>query len=77
MKKKDKEQVDMKIFRDALNKLVNDDKITFGFYNNLLLKLDLLQICYNKTNNTLELEFRDMTGEHLKELRKIMDKNSY
>lgn len=75
MKKKDEEQIDMKIFRDILNQLINDDKIKFSFYNNSLLKLDLLQICYNKINNTLELEFIDVMGEHIKELRKIMDKN--
>lgn len=38
MKKKDEEQIDMKIFRDILNKLINDDKIKFSFYNNSLLK---------------------------------------
>lgn len=74
MKNKDEEQMDMKIFRDILNKLINDDMVKFKFYNNSLLKLDLLQICYNKTNNTLELEFRDIMGEHLKELREIMNR---
>jgi hypothetical protein len=73
MKKKDEEQINMKIFRDILNKLINDDRVKFKFYNNSLLKLDLLQICYNKTNNTLELKFRDIMGEHLKELREIMN----
>lgn len=74
MKKKDEEQMDMKIFKDILNKLINDDRVKFKFYNNSLLKLDLLQICYNKTNNTLELEFRDIMGEHLKEFREIMNR---
>ena len=55
MKKKDEEQINMKIFRDILNKLINDDRVKFKFYNNLLLDLDLLQICYNKTNDTIEL----------------------
>ena len=73
MKKKDEEQINMKIFRDILNKLINDDRVKFKFYNNSLLTLDLLQICYNKTNNTLEVEFRDIMGEHLKELREIMN----
>lgn len=74
MKKKDEEKIDMKIFRDILNKLINDDKIKFSFYNNSLLKLDLLQICHNKINNTLELEFRDIMGEHLEELKKVLGK---
>ena len=58
MKRKNEEEIDINIFRDLLNRLINDNKITFGFYNNSLL--DLLQICYNKTNDTIELEFRDV-----------------
>ena len=58
MKLKNEEEIDMNIFRDLLNRLINDNKITFNFYNNSLLDLDLLQICYNKTNDTIELEFR-------------------
>ena len=53
MKRENEEEIDMKIFRDLLNRLINDNKITFSFYNNLLLDLDLLQICYNKTNDTI------------------------
>ena len=68
---KNRKEIDMKIFRDLLNKLINDNKITFSFYNNSLLDLNLLQICYNKTNNTIELEFRDIMGEYLEELRKF------
>lgn len=67
MKKKDEEQIDMKIFKDTLNKLINDDRVKFRFYNNSLLKLDLLQICYNRANNTLELEFRNVMEEYLEE----------
>ena len=74
MKLKNEEEIDMNIFRDLLNRLINDNKITFNFYNNSLLDLDLLQICYNKTNDTIELEFRDVLGEHLEELKEIMDK---
>lgn len=74
MKMKNEEEIDMNIFRDLLNRLINDNKITFNFYNNSLLDLDLLQICYNKTNDTLELEFRDVMGEYLEELKEIMDK---
>ena len=74
MKAKNKEELDIKSFRDVLNKLIKEDKVNFRFYNNSLLKLDLLQICYNKIKDTLELEFRDIMGEHLKELREIMNK---
>ena len=66
------EEIDMNIFRDLLNRLINDNKITFSFYNNSLL--DLLQICYNKTNDTIELEFRDVMGEYLEQLKKIIKK---
>ena len=74
MKMKNEEEIDMNIFRDLLNRLINDNKITFSFYNKSLLDLDLLQICYNKTNDTIELEFRDVLEEHLEELKEIMDK---
>ena len=58
---------------DMPQEIINDDRVKFKFYNNSLLKLDLLQICHNKINNTLELEFRDVMGEHLEELREIME----
>ena len=74
MKMKNEEEIDMNIFRDLLNRLINDNKITFSFYNKSLLDLDLLQICYNKTKDTIELEFRDVLEEHLEELKEIMDK---
>ena len=74
MKRENEEEINMEIFRDLLNRLINDNKITFSFYNNSLLDLDLFQICYNKTNDTIELEFRDVMGEHLEELKEIMSK---
>ncbi len=74
MKEKDKEEINMNIFRDVLNKLIKDEKIKFSFYNNSLLDLELLQVCYDESKNALELEFRDVMGEHLKELRDIMDR---
>lgn len=74
MKKKNEEETNMEIFRDLLNELLNDNKITFSFYNNSLLELELLQVCYDESKNALELEFRDVMGEHLKELRDIMDR---
>lgn len=44
MKMKNEEEIDMKVFRDLLNRLINDNKITFSFYNISLLDLNLLQI---------------------------------
>jgi len=74
MKEKNIEELDMKTYGEILNKLIKEHKITFSFYNNSLLELDLLQICYNKSKNILEIEFRDVMGEYLKELREIMEK---
>lgn len=59
-------------FQRYIKKLINDDRVKFKFYNNSLLDLDLLQICYNKTNDTIELEFIDVMGEYLEELKKIL-----
>lgn len=73
MKRENEEEINMEIFRELLNRLINDNKITFSFYNNSLLDLDLLQICYNKTNDTIELEFRDVMREYLEELRKFAE----
>ena len=74
MKRENEEEINMEIFRELLNRLINDNKIAFSFYNNSLLDLDLLQICYNKTNCTKELEFRDVMGEYLNQLKEIMGK---
>lgn len=73
MKRENEEEINMEIFRELLNRLINDNKIAFSFYNNSLLDLDLLQICYNKTNDTIELEFRDVMREYLEELRKFAE----
>ncbi len=73
MKRENEEEINMEIFRELLNRLINDNKITFSFYNNSLLDLDLLQICYNKTNDTIELEFRDVMREYSEELRKFAE----
>lgn len=73
MKRENEEEINMEIFRELLNRLINDNKITFSFYNNSLLDIDLLQICYNKTNDTIELEFRNVMREYLEELRKFAE----
>lgn len=74
MKKENKEELNMRNVSNLLTKLINDKKVRFKFYNNSFLKLDLLQICYNKNKEILELEFRDVMGEYLKELKEIVDK---
>ena len=73
MKKRNKTESDMKLFSDTMNQLIREKKIEFGFYDNKLIKLELLQICYDKSKDRLEIEFRDVVGEQLKELEKILN----
>ena len=47
--------------------------IEFGFYDNKLIKLELLQICYDKSKDRLEIEFRDVIGDYLSELKEATD----
>lgn len=68
MKKSNKTETDMKIFSDTMNQLIREKKIEFGFYDNKLIKLELLQICYDKSKDRLEIEFRDVVGEYLREM---------
>ena len=74
MKKSNKIETDMKIFSDTMNQLIREKKIEFGFYDNKLIKLELLQICYDKSKDRLEIEFRDVVGEYLRELRKMKER---
>lgn len=74
MKKSNKIEKDMKIFSDTMNQLIREKKIEFGFYDNKLIKLELLQICYDMSKDRLEIEFRDVVGEYLRELRKMKER---
>lgn len=74
MKKNNKAEIDMKLFSDTMNQLIRERKIEFKFYDNKLIKLELLQICYNKSKDRLEIEFRDVIGEYLSELKEATDK---
>lgn len=74
MKKENEEELNMRNVSNLLTKLINEKKVRFKFYNNSLLELDLLQVCYNKSKDILELEFRDVMGEYLNELKEIMGK---
>lgn len=73
MRKNKKDDIDIKSYLSTLERLIKEDKIKFSFYNNSLLNLDLLQIYYNKYNDKIEMEFRDVMGEHLDELKNIMN----
>lgn len=74
MKKSNKTETNMKIFSDTMNQLIREKKIEFGFYDNKLIKLELLQICYDKSKDRLEIEFRDVVGEYLRELREMEER---
>ena len=76
MKIKNNEDISMTTFQNTLTKLINDNKITFSFYNNSLLKLDAIQICYNKKNNTIEIQFRNVISEYLDELKELVNQNT-
>ena len=71
MKKSNKTEKDMKIFSDTMNQLIREKKIEFGFYDNKLIKLELFQICYDKSKDRLEIEFRDVIGDYLREWKEV------
>ena len=74
MRKNKKTDIDIKLYLSTLERLIKEDKIKFSFYNNSLLNLDLLQIYYNKHEDRIEMEFRDVMVEHLIELRNLINK---
>lgn len=74
--KNNEEKAEMKKLYKQINKLVKDKKIKFGFYNSSRATLDLLQLCYNKVDNTIEIEFRDVMSEYMEELREIMNRKA-
>lgn len=74
--KNNEEKAEMKKIYKQINKLVKDKKIKFSFYNTSRATLDLLQLCHNKVDNTIEIEFRDVMSEYIEELREIMNKKA-
>lgn len=71
MKKSNKTETDMKIFSDTMNQLIREKKIEFGLYDKQLIKLELLKICYDKNKDKLEIEFRDVMGDYLREWKEV------
>ena len=76
MKEKNNEYISRTTFQNTLTKLINANKITFSFYNNSLLKLDAIQVCYNEKNNTIEFQFINVISEYLDELKKLVNENT-
>lgn len=70
---KSKNNLDMNEIHKLINSLIKEDKLKFRFYNSLD-KLELLQLCHNKVDNTIEFEFRNNMAEYLAEMKNIMNK---
>lgn len=70
---KSKNNFDMKEIYKLINGLIKEDRLKFSFYNGFN-KLELLQLCHNKVDNTIEFEFRNCMAEYLEEMKNIMNK---
>lgn len=66
---------EMKETYKLMNRLIKENKIKFSFYNNNQVPLELLQLCHNKKDDTIELEFRNVMSEYLEELKSIINTN--
>lgn len=55
-----------------LNKIVLENEIKFNFYNNDSTELEILQVCYNKKLDIIELQFRDVIGDRIQELKEFL-----
>lgn len=71
---KSKNNFNMKEIYKLINHLIKEDRLKFNFYNNSSNKLELLQLCYNKVDNTIEFEFRNNMAEYIEEMKNIMNK---
>lgn len=67
----EKNEINMSEIHKLLNNLIKENKIKFDYYNSSL-SLDLLQVCYNEKDDTIEISFRDVLTERVQELREIM-----
>lgn len=66
---------EMKDYYNLINKLIKDNKIKFEYYNNRQVPLDLIQICHNQIDDTIELKFRNIMQEYIDEIKEITNKN--
>lgn len=76
MKKNEKQEINLKKFGKTLNKLIKEEKVSFKFYNDTLLKLDVIQLVYDKKKEILELEFRNVIKEQVQELNRLIKDNN-
>lgn len=66
-------ELNKKDLSSLLSKLVLENKIKFNFYNNDSIQLEILQICYNEKLDIIELEFRDIIGDRMQELKEVLN----
>ena len=74
--KNEKQEINLKKFGKTLNKLIKEEKVSFKFYNDTLLKLDVIQLVYDKKEEILELEFRNVIKEQVQELNRLIKDNN-
>ena len=72
--KNNENDIEMKRLYIILNQLIKENKIKFDFYNGNNT-LDLLQLIYNKKDDTIELEFRNIYTDYIDEFKKFNNIN--
>lgn len=72
--KNNENDIEMKRLYIILNQLIKENKIKFDFYNGNNT-LDLLQLIYNKKDDTIELEFRNIYADYIDEFKKFNNIN--
>ena len=75
MEKKEKQEINLKKLCKTLKKLIAEQKVKFGFNNDKLTNLDMIQLDYNKKEDRLELEFKEVMEEQMQELNKLVKDN--
>lgn len=68
-------KLNKKDLSSLLSRLVLENKIKFNFYNNDSMQLEILQICYNEKLDIIELQFRDIIGDRIQELKEVLNKS--
>lgn len=68
-------ELNKKDLSSLLSRLVLENKIKFNFYNNDSIQLEVLQICYNEKLDIIELQFRNIIGDRIQELKEVLNKS--
>lgn len=70
--KKNKNNYDMKELYKVLNKLIKEDRLKF-YFNNNINKIELIKICHNRVEDTIEFEFRNNIAEYIEEMKQFIN----